>query len=103
EANHRIANNLSVIAGLVRMHAVNARRRPAFSGQDVESLLDEIGARIDSVGRLHRLLSNLRPGEKVDLGEHLRDACEALVASVAGVDNVTLACRSDSACLVEPD
>jgi two-component sensor histidine kinase len=105
EANHRIANNLSAIAGLVRLHAANAasRRIEKFSGTDVRLLLDEIGSRIDTVGRLHRLLSNIPPGTAVELGEYVADTAEALVSSLADADLVSLSCRSAEGCYLDPD
>ncbi|HEX6866506.1 MAG TPA: histidine kinase dimerization/phosphoacceptor domain -containing protein, partial [Caulobacteraceae bacterium] len=85
EANHRIANNLSVLAGLVRLHAAQATSRAdnPFSGSEVSGLLDEIGARIDTVGRLHRLLSSAPAGTAMNLGVYLADTAETLVASMA--------------------
>ncbi|HEX6860913.1 MAG TPA: sensor histidine kinase [Caulobacteraceae bacterium] len=104
EANHRIANNLSVIAGLVRLHAVNARRsRKGFTSDDVEAILDDISSRIDTVSRLHRLLSDLQPGARVDLGYHLRETCEALSESLVGPSRMALTCRPTSACFIDPD
>jgi two-component sensor histidine kinase len=105
EANHRIANNLTVIAGLVRMHAadVSARKGTLLSTRDVRVLLDEIGSRIETVGRLHRLLSNVTPGERVDLGSHLRETAETLVASLCEEGDVMLSCKGAGSCSVDPD
>lgn len=104
EANHRIANNLAVIAGLVRLHAANVSASgETLRRQDVEAMLDEISTRIDTVGRLHRLLSNLEPGGLIDLGDHLRHTCEAIVESLSRRNRVTLSCRRDAPCLLGPD
>ncbi|HYG28131.1 MAG TPA: sensor histidine kinase [Caulobacteraceae bacterium] len=104
EANHRIANNLAVIAGLVRLHAANvAASTEHLRRHEVEAILDEISTRIDTVGRLHRLLSDLDAGAQVDLGEHLRHTCEAIVESLARSNRVVLSCRRDAPCLLAPD
>lgn len=104
EANHRIANNLAVIAGLVRLHAANVSASSEnMRRRDVEAMLDEISTRIDTVGRLHRLLSDLTPGALVDVGEHLRHTCEAIVESLARSNRVVLSCRRDTACMLAPD
>src|SRR5689334_6579335 len=59
EANHRIANNLALIAGMVHLRANEiARDGQSFSANDVRVVLDEVGSRIQTVGRLHRLLAH---------------------------------------------
>ena len=103
EANHRIANNLSAIAGLVRLHAASLTTAETLHRHDVEEMLGEIGSRIEAVGRLHRMLSNLAPGSRIDLGEHLRDTCDALVASLSAGNRVSLSFRSTQACLLDPN
>lgn len=105
EANHRIANNLSAIAGLVRLHAAdaNARRADRFSGDEVRGLLDEISTRIDMVSYLHRILSDRPAGEALDLGAYIAEAAETLVASLAGPEQVQLICRTAPDCYLSPD
>ena len=105
EANHRIANNLAMIAGLVRLHAssVTSGRAENFTRGDVRQLLDEIGSRIETVGRLHRLLSYSAPRTAVNLSEHLEETCEALVASMSDQAAITLSFRAAGECSVEPD
>jgi two-component sensor histidine kinase len=105
EANHRIANNLSVIAGLVRLHASDAAARPdrQFSGAEVRDLLSEIGSRIDTVGKLHRLLSGSPTGEPLDLADYIADTAQTLVSSMANGDRVSLSCRGARGCKLDPD
>lgn len=104
EANHRIANNLAMIAGLVRLHAsnVSAGQEEVFSRRDVRMLLDEIGSRIETVGRLHRLLSNPGVDGTIDLAAHLRETCETLVTTLPH-DEIGLAFRAGGDCMVTPD
>ena len=105
EANHRIANNLAMIAGLVRLHASNVTsgREENFTRGDVRQLLDEIGTRIETVGRLHRLLSSTTPRSAVNMADHLRDTCEALVASMLDERAIALSFRAVGDCAVDPD
>jgi two-component sensor histidine kinase len=105
EANHRIANNLAMIAGLVRLHAsdVKAARQESFTRTDVRQLLDEIGSRIETVGRLHRLLSNTRSDGVVNMADHLRETCEALVASMSDERAIALSFCAIGNCAVDPD
>lgn len=105
EANHRIANNLSVIAGLVRLHAADASSQAGarFSGAEVRLILEEIGSRIDTVGRLHRLLSDVPDGTAVELGAYVSDTAHALVSSLADEDQVDFTFRSAAGCYLDPN
>lgn len=104
EANHRIANNLAMIAGLVRLHATNVSsgQDEVLTRRDVRSLLDEIGSRIETVGRLHRLLSNPSAEGAIDLTVHLEETCQALIATIPH-SQIGLSFRSSGPCMVTPD
>lgn len=104
EANHRIANNLAMIAGLVRLHASNVTsgREDMFSRRDVRTLLDEIGSRIETVGRLHRLLSNPSAEGRIDLSIHLEETCQTLVSTLPH-DRTELTFRASGPCMATPD
>jgi two-component sensor histidine kinase len=65
-------------------------------------LLDEIGSRIETVGRLHRLLSNPGADGTIDLAAHLRETCETLVSTMPH-EEIGLAFRSAGDCMVTPD
>jgi two-component sensor histidine kinase len=84
EANHRIANNLSMIASLIRMRGSSvgkdARR---MRGDEVRLILEEFGGRLDTVARLHRLLANGQREARIDIAAYLRDVAEAVVSSLA--------------------
>jgi two-component sensor histidine kinase len=55
EANHRIANSLALLTGLVRMEGTSARKHGAsYSGAEVCLLLDGVAARIGTISQLHR-------------------------------------------------
>jgi len=98
ESNHRIANNLMLIAGLLGMQsdALKKSGKP-MSAEDARRLLEEVRGRIETVGRLHRLLSRPEIGSTVYLGDYLTDIAKAAVASlsVAGATHLDVsACDS---------
>lgn len=103
EAHHRIANNLTLIAGFVRLQAsALAREQRTLAPADGRLLLHEIGARIETIGRLHRLLS-LNPGHtRIDLGDYIAGTCEVLAATVSFDAPVELHCDAQP-CVAEAD
>jgi len=74
ETDHRIANSLMMIGTIVRLEAAKANVAP-----DPRSFLLEIAGRIDTVGQLHRLISESGTGA-VQLRKYLREICERLGA-----------------------
>ncbi len=104
EANHRIANNLAMVAGLVRIQARGiAAESGAMSRAEVGALLEEIGHRIDTVGHLHRLLSGLVSGSDVDLSDYLRKISQAVVESLSFAGRATLLHDGDETCPVSAE
>jgi two-component sensor histidine kinase len=101
EANHRIANHLALIAGVVRLHAANLPSGPsAVRVEDARLMLEEIGGRIETVGRLHRLLAGAGTGGAIALSAYLREISEAVVSSVALPGTVRLSHSSNVECLL---
>ena len=101
EADHRIANSLSALAGLVRMQSAEIARRSApLTATEASLLLSEYGGRVDALGRLHRLLSQARSHE-VDAGMHLREVAGAMAAAMPGVVLAPLVW--DSGCHISED
>jgi two-component sensor histidine kinase len=77
EADHRIANNLASLSGVIRLQR-NAifRSRPSFTTEQVCMLLDDIGARIEVTARLHKSLAWAVNGKGIRLGDFLQDISE---------------------------
>ncbi len=84
EADHRIANHLSLLAGFVRLKSVELGQRSTdLDNPDTQLLLGEIVSQINSVARLHRSLAggqSTSPG----LSEHLADICAPLELALCG-------------------
>src|SRR5687768_2820293 len=56
--DRRIAGNLSIVAGLVRDQASSLDGRASTIDRDeVQTIVAELGGRVDAVARLHRLLA----------------------------------------------
>jgi two-component sensor histidine kinase len=83
EANHRIANNLALVAGLIRFQAATLPREPSLPAQDVRGWLQQISLRIDTIGRLHRLLTESDGDATVDLFAYLREIAEAAIFALS--------------------
>ena len=76
EADHRIANSLAVISGLVRVRA------KADQGHANETFLLEIADRIDTVGKLHRLIAHPN-SDTIELQIYLQEICQRLGSALA--------------------
>jgi two-component sensor histidine kinase len=86
EANHRIANALAGIAGLVRLQASEIGRRGAdLSADEARELLSEVSVRIDALGRLHRLLAHQTDTRRIDLGLHLGEVANIVASTFPGM------------------
>lgn len=82
EANHRVANSLSLLGGLVRLQARAAGRADKhFSNAEIRMMLDGIAARVATVGQLHRMLAHMPHDGAVALNAHLRDIANTLVTA----------------------
>jgi two-component sensor histidine kinase len=76
EADHRIANSLAVISGLVRVRA------GADQGHANETFLLEIADRIDTVAKLHRLIAQPN-SDAIELHIYLQEICQRLGSALA--------------------
>lgn len=77
EADHRIANSLAAISGLVRVRA-----RATKGVDDPQTFLMEIADRIETVGKLHRLFAASDNGS-VLLNDYLLEICERLSSALS--------------------
>jgi two-component sensor histidine kinase len=82
EANHRVANSLALLGGLVRMQARSIGKNPKpHSNAEIRLLFDGIAARIATIGQLHRMLAMMPSESAVILNTHLRDVCANLISA----------------------
>ncbi len=95
EAHHRIANSLALVASFVRLQAASlGRGARSLSPGEARLLLDEVGARIETIARLNRLLSFDATGGRVDLAPFLNAICEVLTETVGAQSLVAIHCQA---------
>jgi len=104
EANHRIANHLSLVASMVQMQMSALARGPAMLPRaDVLAMLHETVGKIVGIGHLHRRLAHQPHCAQIDLGNYLIESCSALVASLSLAGRVSIVQRLSTACSVTPE
>lgn len=82
EANHRVANSLTLLGGLVRMQARAAGKAAGpISNAEVRLMLDGVAARIATIGQLHRMLAHLHGEGTIAMNAHLNEICANLIAA----------------------
>jgi two-component sensor histidine kinase len=85
EADHRIANDLALLVGFIRLKTAEfGRESAAPQTLDVLILLESVRSQIASIAHLHGSLSRQGPNASADLGERLRDVCAPLSAILSG-------------------
>jgi two-component sensor histidine kinase len=77
EAEHRIANSLQMISALVRQRAKSSQVL------DPQTFLLEIADRIETVGKLHRLLGESTETGTVQIRKYLKEVCDRLTGALA--------------------
>ena len=77
EANHRIANSLSIIASLIHFQVEGLPADGTVPATDVRNWLQELEAKVETIGDLHRLLISSQKSEAIDLGAYLHRVVDA--------------------------
>jgi len=104
ETNHRISNNLALLASTVSMRASSfSRRDEPVDGHEVAAVLHEVTARIAAVGHLHRLLSTQRGADHAPLGPHLRELCRLFISVLSTPGQVELIEHDTTDCPVSAE
>lgn len=102
EADHRIANNLASLSSILRLQrSAISKCGSGLTSDEVCMLLDDIGARIEVMAKLHRSLAQNANGNGVNLGDFLQEISELIGAlGSPGRMNLTV----DNACdgLIDP-
>src|SRR5580700_2449555 len=78
EADHRIANNLASLSGVIQRNAISRSSEQTFTTDQVCMLLDDIGARIEVTAKLHKSLALATNGNGVNLGDFLQEISEMI-------------------------
>jgi two-component sensor histidine kinase len=77
EADHRIANSLSMVASLLRLQAGSAGRNPVVTGLEARRMLEEAAGRVEAVARHHRSLAAAPDGKSADSAAYFKAVCTA--------------------------
>jgi two-component sensor histidine kinase len=79
EADHRIANNLASLSGVIRLQRNSiSKGGRTFTAEQVCMLLEDIDARIEVTAKLHKSLARAVDGNGVDLGNFLQEIAEMI-------------------------
>jgi len=103
EANHRIANNLSIVAAYLRLQASDvAALGRLLTAENVGAILREAATRIESVGKIHRHLAHTPTLRSVDISGYFAELCSELAATLAFNGAITFE-GENGACFVSQD
>jgi two-component sensor histidine kinase len=83
ELNHRVKNNLSLVAGMLQMQARGAE--PAVRDQ-----LTKAVDRVQSIAQVHQALYRGASNDDIDFGAYLTDLCASLFRSLMADGRITL-------------
>lgn len=83
ESEHRIANNLAIVAGMIRLASAKLRNDKKRDFDAAVAVLADLSTRIDAIAVLHRLLIE-HGQDKIEVAEYLQQVVKA--ARVALVD-----------------
>jgi len=82
EANHRAANSLALLGGLVCMQArAVGKNSQSYSNAEIRMLFDGIAARIATIGQVRRMLATIPAEGTLPLNEHLGEVCTGLITT----------------------
>jgi len=98
EADHRIANNLAMLAGLMHLHAAEALRgTSSLTPVQVSALLEELSAKVATVAKLHRALAN-SGARGIRIAQYVREICQTVSSLSSGSRtsvSITSTCEQD--------
>ena len=101
EANHRIANQLSLVVGMVQLQASALAGGPEIlTRAAVYSMLQETAGKIINISRLHRRLSRTPSERDVDCAAYLVESVNALIESLTLDGQVSVIYELGKKCFV---
>jgi len=82
EANHRVANSLALLGGVVRMQArAIGKNSRSYTNAEIRLLFDGVAARIATIGQLYRILATLPAEGTIPLQDYLKELCANLITA----------------------
>jgi len=103
ESNHRIANNLAVVAGYLILQANRTVREGGpLAACEVHSILATASAKVSAAGNLHRMLTAHVDGV-IDLGEYLDMVVHSAVDAMTDGKQFDLDLAFEPGCLIDSD
>jgi two-component sensor histidine kinase len=100
ECDHRVANSLAVVSGLLRLQASKLAGSTAkLSAADVAEQLAKAAARIEVVAQMHRRMAHEGADGDVDLAELVRRVAEDTVTALSQPGRTRLSLAIDDTCL----
>jgi len=103
ESNHRIANNLAVIAGYLILQANRTVRDGGpLAACEVHTILAAASAKVSAAGNLHRMLTTSFEGV-IDFGEYLEQVVRSAVDMMTDRKQLDLVSEFERGCLVASD
>ncbi|HEY1707303.1 MAG TPA: sensor histidine kinase [Rhizomicrobium sp.] len=104
EANHRIANHLALLAGMVQLQASAVAKGPdLFTKAQVRGMLQETAGKIVGIGNMHRRFAYRAGEQELDLATHLIESTHQLVSHLSLDARVTISERLERNCTVTPE
>jgi two-component sensor histidine kinase len=102
EADHRIANNLASLSGVIRLqrNAISESRK-TFTTEQVCMLLDDIDARIEVTAKLHKSLARTTNSNGVHLGDFLEEISD-MISTLNPVGKMDLAVDNPCGGCIDP-
>ncbi len=77
EADHQIANSLSLVAVMLRHQS-----KTVADAEGARIAMASASLRVQAIARMHRLLTEARPGKLVDFESFLRPVCDTVAESL---------------------
>jgi two-component sensor histidine kinase len=90
ELNHRVKNNLTLVAGLLQMQARGAE--PAVREQLIKAV-----DRVQSIAQVHQALYRGGRNDDIDFGAYLKDLCASLSRSLMADGRIALEVQAEAA------
>jgi two-component sensor histidine kinase len=103
EADHRIANQLTVAVELLRGQLGTVRRGPEFVPREaVCDILQDAVAKVAGIAHLHRVLAHAQ-ADDVDLGSLLISVIREVISALAQRERLRVTQRLSTGCIVSKD